>query len=227
MDEVQLSLSFSQSARRARESNVLVARQNTTAVFQAVCKYSLQKRLLCDGFCLSPGWKVLAPQCTLGAAHVNAPRVFCCKLGHFRAKITSSQGNSWLSHPAYLQGSLLRYHRVPEYRVSKMAGAYTWSFLGPYNVQVVEKYMSGGVGSTCLSQFYGSNLLSWGTIPDFSLLFVRVKQGAVGAAWMPWHLLGADQVRVPPAFPLPPLPCGVCSKLPFQLLLQQATAIKN
>lgn len=44
MDEVQLSLSFSQSARRARESNVLVARQNTTAVFQAVCKYPLQKQ---------------------------------------------------------------------------------------------------------------------------------------------------------------------------------------
>lgn len=91
---------------------------------------------------------------------MNAPCVLCCKLGHFRAEVTSSQVNSWLSHTAYLQGSLLRYHRVPEYRVSKMAGAYTWSFLGPYNVQVVEKHISSGVGSTCLSQFYGSNLLS-------------------------------------------------------------------
>ena len=91
---------------------------------------------------------------------MNTPCVFRCKFGHFRAEVTSSQVNSWLSHTAYLQGSLLRYCRVPEYRVGKMAAAYTCSFIGPYKVQVVEKHISSGVGSTCLSQFYGSNSLS-------------------------------------------------------------------
>lgn len=44
-DGRELSLNFSQSVWRARESNVLVARQNTATVFQAVCKDSSQKQL--------------------------------------------------------------------------------------------------------------------------------------------------------------------------------------
>lgn len=63
-------------------------------------------------------------------------------------------------------------------RVCKMAGVYLCSFTGPYEVQSSrETYIQWGWLLTCLSQFYMSNLVSWVTIPDFTLLFVGVKQG--------------------------------------------------
>lgn len=68
-------------------------------------------------------------------------------------------------------------------RVCKMAGVCLCSFIGPYKVQGSrETHIQWGWLLASLSQFYMSDSVSSVSIPDFTLLFVRVKQGGSWAA---------------------------------------------